>query len=538
MISLRFSVIDLSPDLKVKQAAAVEQMQSLFDRLQVTPQYHTLTMSDRLLLKKEGYADDLTNNLVVMTQRNNTPNTKVKDKLNIGFTYAAFDPALYACDTLLLHLKQLSQGCCAYCESFLGATEAGGVSHFRPVTLIDNTYQDRDKPLSSHVTEPSPYFALGYQQDNLVYTCRACDEHYKAGLFPVRGARFPECSVLEEDALLINPYDEEPRAYIRFNPVSAKAYAYDGVKQFYQSQFQLTEREVECLLWSEPDMIPDTHTGDTASNCSRALSQAYHDWLNRLHANERPRGQVMIDTLGLNRRALVLARIEALNQYRLLFDGLSVQGRDVPYEVSDMRAIAYRSLGVDAFNTWALSRALKQELKQELKQASSSEHSTFLQAGIVCLQQTHIRELKTQFLSATASATTSGFQKPTQHAVGTQSISIKSDPLQPIFSFPPWFRSCLRYFVSESAINETAKRQLVFLSGKDGIYGLQAKEKCVFLPINWHKDSQCIIKVHSHRNIWETSFSELAASRPLELVNLFANNQLWVAGDFSALITH
>ncbi|TBR36014.1 hypothetical protein CBF23_015235, partial [Marinomonas agarivorans] len=89
--------------------------------------------------------------------------------------------------------------------------------------------------------------------------------------------------------------------------------------------------------------------------------------------------------------------------------------------------------------------------------------------------------------------------------------------------------------MSESELQQTNKRRLVYLSVLDRLYGEKPKEKCVFLPINWQRDSHNLIKVHSHRNILEASFLELASSRPQELVELFANNDIWVEGAYPAL---
>ncbi|WP_039607646.1 hypothetical protein [Pseudoalteromonas luteoviolacea] len=101
--------------------------------------------------------------------------------------------------------------------------------------------------------------------------------------------------------------------------------------------------------------------------------------------------------------------------------------------------------------------------------------------------------------------------------------------------FANWFKASLRYCVEESQLTETQRRNLVFLSARDKLYGQKAKEKCIFLPLDWQRDQHKLIKVRSHRNIWETSLSELASSRPMELLNLFTHNQIWAEGPFDAL---
>ncbi|WP_394204176.1 hypothetical protein [Shewanella waksmanii] len=483
MIAIGFSTTKQTPDIDVKQAAALKQMQALQARLTEGPKYHTLTQADRQRLIKEGYAADLVDNLVFITQRNAANQSGAKDQLVTGFTYAAFDPALYATDEMSLHLQQINQGCCCYCESYLSATEGGKVSHFRPVQLLDEVGASP----ADIINQCSPYYHLAYQQDNLVYCCHACDEQYKAGQFPIVGKRFPKVELEHEQGLLIDPYYDDPRQHIRFNPQNGQAYAYDLVQLFYQQTQSLDKDDIAKLLWRQPSAIPLQCNAAGQSISPKELDQQFHTWLSQyLNSGGVSKGHITITTLGLNRPALVLARLASLNQLKL---SAPVADKSKLNDIAMAHSHAYRSLAIDALHSWHYQQ--------------TSENSEVVVAP-----------------QATGPAT-------------SPAVAVRPQA----FKFPQWFRASLRYFVTESELDKTQQRQLVCLSSKDRVYGQQPKEKCVFLPIDWEKDASNIIKVRSHRNIWESSFSELARSRPLELINLFTHNEVWVEGAFEALTT-
>ena len=103
--------------------------------------------------------------------------------------------------------------------------------------------------------------------------------------------------------------------------------------------------------------------------------------------------------------------------------------------------------------------------------------------------------------------------------------------------FAPWLRSCLMYYIPEKELQTRNTRRLVLLSARDRFYGKNLAEKNIFLAINWRKDGQNIVTVRSGSGTWETSFAELSRTRPLELNNLFANNELWVEGVYPALVS-
>ncbi|KNC67926.1 hypothetical protein [Pseudoalteromonas ardens] len=474
MIKINFKPVAWLPDEKVKTAAATRQMKELITRLVDAPIYHTLTTEDRQQLIEEGYAPDLVDNLVLITLRaGDQPN----DTVQTGFNYGAFDTALFSAEHLKSHFQHLNQGCCGYCESYLSATNAGKIGHIRPVELLEKSASAQQTP----VVTCSPYYSLAYQQENLIYVCDACNDKYKGGRFPLIGQRLPAVSIDQEQPLLVSPYSDEPRHYIRFDPVTARAYPFDLLCAYLMDTGAMSFAEAEKKIWSHPEILQ--HAPD--------LSQlpGFAEWFQSLGQEkiaQLSKGYTSIEMFGLNRPELVVARLATLGQlHRVYAQFKRSENHDLPAFIDKLPILQYRSMSIDALHTW--------------------HHQT--------------------------STLSAGENK-------TKSITHQSDLGQSTAAgeaFPNWFRASLRYCVEESQLAQTQRRNLVFLSAKDKLYGQKAKEKCVFLPLNWQQDKHRLIKVRSHRNIWETSFSELASSRPMELLNLFTHNQVWVEGPFDAL---
>ena len=510
MIQLAFTKTEISADTAVKQGAALRQMNELLERLSTAPKYHTLTKKDRAQLSREGYAADLVDNLVLITQRKEESTVTDNDNLVEGFTYAAFDPALYANETLKNHFKQMSQGCCCFCESFLMPTASGHISHYRPVQQLDLEGVEHTKPNS----ECSPYFSEAYQQENLVYVCSGCDVTHKAGRFPIAGERFPHVALSTENALLVNPYQENPRDFIRFNLCNGHAYPFDQACAFYADTQKLTEQDVEALLWKTPSAIPNQVDEAGALLTDSGVEQAFTFWL-KSEASQRQssRGAVTIVTLGLNRSDLVLARLMTLKQYHNDFITHKAALAQ-PLMPEDIATIAYRSLALDAFATW-------QSIANGTGSNLANNEGTNKGTNIGASEDTNV-------------ANSLPLMANTVLKLREQANNTVENPELDIL-LPSWFRCCLSYLVLESELQQTGKRRLVFLCNQDRLYGETDTEKCIFLSIKWQRDLHKVIKVRSKRNIWEASFSELANSRPHELINLFANNDVWVEGNFQPL---
>ncbi|TDF35592.1 hypothetical protein EYS14_19470 [Alteromonadaceae bacterium M269] len=493
MIQINFKAIDWLPDEEVKIQAANKQMQALVSKLAEAPKYHTLTAKDRQQLVKEGYAHDLTDNLVFITQRVDEQ-TNQSDAIVVGFNYAAFDPSLFAGENITQHLKTINKGCCAYCESYLSATDAGQVAHYRPVELLEERSVGKNSTQSqqNRIATCSPYFDLAYEQSNLLYVCHACNTGYKGGLFPVQGSRYPQAAIADEQPLLVHPYRDNPREFIRFDPVSAKAYPFDKLAAFLQTTKTMTYSQAEHYIWAHPELLKNTPDFSQIAGFEPWFNSLAHEAQQKLQ-----KGHATITTLGLNRPELVLLRLTGLTQLRMACkDIMSTLPEAFTEHELPVPSIAFRSLMVDAIQTW------RKQLTDQVSSTLATKQS--------------------------APKTREEEQEPD---VSVTSIS----PTTLAANIPYWLRASLRYCVEESQVANTEKRNLVLLSGKDKLYGQHNKQKCVFLPINWLRDQHRCIKVQSPRNIWETSFSELAHSRPLELCHLFAQNHVWVEGPFTAL---
>ncbi len=121
------------------------------------------------------------------------------------------NPRYYNHSMVRKSLQELFHGKCAYCESKIMATETGDLEHFRPKGL------GREGNSNIHHL----YYAwLGYDWDNLLVACRACN-FGKKDQFPVKGERakiwasVAECWK-QEKPLLLDPTHDRPEEHIEF----------------------------------------------------------------------------------------------------------------------------------------------------------------------------------------------------------------------------------------------------------------------------------------------------------------------------------
>ncbi|MCW8999244.1 MAG: hypothetical protein OQK04_11070, partial [Kangiellaceae bacterium] len=517
-----FSPASLSSDEQVKQQVATKQLSELLERVANGATYRTLTKEDRALLESEGFASDLVNNIVFITQRipaKNTLNprlgTEPTDEKVKGYTFAAIDPSIYSSASIYSHFEQLSNGKCCFCESSTLSTDGSEMYHFRPPSIIFN----------NGLTIRSPYYSLAYQQDNLIYACHACAEKNKSDLFPVAGRQFPACSIHEEQALLINPYQEDPRSHIRFNPMNANAFDFKKLSDFYQSEKGLNQQELEKLIGESPQLIPLQFNlyGDKISDANN--DQLYSDWESKIQ--HQYKGENSIRIYGLNRAPLVEERFKHL---RLAFSFIEAA---ITNDSDDSKALAesfttsaseYASMMVDAINSWQLGNQKNKEKTSDATK-SPTEGNNIEEPTKINWQEYYSNSLSHPSKKMSTNKAQSATQLNTEKPAKTPAPSI-----------PSWLTSVLIYVIFESELSVENKRRIVYLNERDQLYGGEIGEKCVFESIDWHKDVNNIIKVRSGKNLWETSFAELAASRPLEIIDLFANNEVWVEGEYPALV--
>lgn len=481
MMPIAFNAATLTEDEVFKQNAALKQMKELIDRLGVGKKYRTLMKADRNQLLKEGYAKELVDNLVYVTERyyDKKSSGGYQDEIETGFNYAAFDPSLFASQTILKNVRKLSSGLCYYCESDLSQTNSGSVTHFRPVcTLMDNGELRR-----------SPYYQLAYNQNNLHYSCPACAEHIQAGVFPVAGKRNPT-QTFSEAALLLDPFTDATRDFIRFNPKTGEAYAFDLVSDFYHQTQGQTKQQTEQNIWNDPELIPDLNAQSATASPVSDLNQRFEAWI-RQRDLSCYKGLSTINTFKLNRPALVTNRNQHAIYLNLFFD---------TYKNELTESIEDEPLFLSWFN----------KNRPGIRQYFSFSFDTL---KTFLFQQKKDNDVRAQLARMYTSCNTDAATDIT----------------------PSWIQTTLLYIVFESELTLKNKRRIVHLSADDYLYGSDNKEKCIFLPINWDTDTGNLIKVKSKKHIWETSFSELAASRPLEVRNLFSGSEVWAEGDYPAL---
>lgn len=278
-----------------------------------------------------------------------------RDELRVmaGVTSAAFDASLYASADMKQWLTHSHLGRCAYCESLVQHVSWGDVEHFRPKAGWGK---------GEELYRPAYYF-LAYTPDNLLYACVMCNEAYKKNEFPITGVRARERADLDAELpVLIQPYVDDPRNHIRFNPLNGSAYPWDVVKAFYSDTApQWTSGEIQARIWADPRLIPQQST------TAPGVDSAFARWVTQLDigtANGLARGGSSIAILGLNRATLLRARVAHLRQLRAL---AIVSNGDTPEALSARQLIAtilqgddnavravvqYASASIDALRSW------------------------------------------------------------------------------------------------------------------------------------------------------------------------------------------
>ena len=118
-------------------------------------------------------------------------------------------------------------GKCAFCESRIGAGQAGDVEHYRPKTALREPLEpgNRDDTAGrpsgrKHGPKSRPgYWWLAYEWSNYLFACAHCNRAWKRNSFPVRGERRSmEPGVeAEEEPLILNPFFTDPDPHLRFD---------------------------------------------------------------------------------------------------------------------------------------------------------------------------------------------------------------------------------------------------------------------------------------------------------------------------------
>lgn len=361
MMSLSPAKFTLSNAQKAKMSLATKQMQEIMLRVNKWVKYRLLSHYDKKQLIGDGFARDLVDNLVYVTERQSEKTTdSSSDRLSTGFTAIAFDPSIYGSEEIAAPLRESSGGRCSWCESYVAAND-GLVCHYRPpIGYDDGKTLNRDA-----------YYELAYQTENLLYSCRHCSETYKADHFPTAGNNhMPKVNKESEVPILLNPRVENPRQYVRFNPLNAKAYSFDRVLKFYQDTQNKGNDEIEHEIYLDPTLIPN-QLGCTGEQISQSrVTSEYLQWLHQQTGGEAElllRGETSIDILGLNRPSLIHARAAHLRDLRGMYlaafsapnspETQALKTRLKSWRLGNfanngMDVSQFLSLTQDALNTW------------------------------------------------------------------------------------------------------------------------------------------------------------------------------------------
>jgi hypothetical protein len=286
----------------------------------------------------------------------------------IGFKSETFDSGFYSGHGIKEALMTSHFGKCAFCEGKVRALAHGDVEHFRPKAGYDQ----------GHRFNYDGYFWRAYDWTNLYFSCQICNQVNKDNHFPVlldteqkeRRQSYDRYD-RPEQPVLVDPGAEDPRACIRFDPRTGRAYPYDMLHA-YLERAGVGDRtvyeniaNVESLIWSDPSVIPDL-TGTTGvitvddllHVTPRRFADLYYQVPDLLH-----RGTRTIQILGLNRTELVARRVQHLRALRGLVttaaNALSPEQADAQQALlaATLPSAEFSSLAIDALNTWQAGAA-------------------------------------------------------------------------------------------------------------------------------------------------------------------------------------
>jgi len=141
---------------------------------------------------------------------------------------------------------------CCYCERSRGLKRESDLEHFRPKAKVEE--------------EPDHYgyWWLAYVWENYLYSCKPCNEDYKKNKFPLlpssQRAFEEKYSLDKEKPILINPFDEDPEVFIRFD--------WQDSNNLFVKAVQ-TEKDVEDrgkktieITGINEDRLPEERAGD------------------------------------------------------------------------------------------------------------------------------------------------------------------------------------------------------------------------------------------------------------------------------------
>ncbi len=401
-----------------------------------------------------------------------------------GFGGAAFDPGLMGSAAVRAALSVSHRGRCAYCETLVDASDWGLVDPFRPPA----SYRQ-----SSFVQYRPAYHWLAYEPRNLYLACRLCSQLHKSNAFPVTGTRAPAVDIGEEQAVLIDPYSEDPRAFIRFDPLNGAAFPFDAVAAFYGEKGK-APAEIEQLLWNDPKTIPGQRDL-RGEPIAPALDAAFAEWFAAQREPRLRRGSITIATLGLNRDPLIRARVAHLRQMRGLYWTAGTTTTDAAAAIDLVNRLAsndpdaaalsvgYLSLTIDALQTWIANPAASDDV-----------------------------------------------------LAGYDAFLAKLPPLAARVPPPPP-NPALCHVVLDSERKLAGRRRLAYSSAVDRLYG-EPPGQGVTLSVDFERDLACAVIFTADQPgrevVAETTLGELLREGPAAL-RLFERSFGWVLGNYLPL---
>jgi uncharacterized protein (TIGR02646 family) len=136
--------------------------------------------------------------------------SRYSDDYESGTRKFTFDGRVYGHDSVKATLVSAQHRKCCYCESRIGFE--GDIEHYRPKA---GCCQAKGEP----VTKPE-YYWLAYEWNNLLLSCKVCNQTFKQNSFPLvdptRRAKSHKDDISQEDPLLINPAESNPELHIAF----------------------------------------------------------------------------------------------------------------------------------------------------------------------------------------------------------------------------------------------------------------------------------------------------------------------------------
>lgn len=309
----------------------------------------------------------------------------------IGWGSDHFSSEYYAGGGFKEALLNTHYGKCAYCEAKVRSIAHGDVEHFRPKAGYEQ----------GHVFNRGGYFWQAYEWENLFYSCQVCNQVYKGNLFPVllddkfQLIRYGiDLDISKEQPAFINMEAEEPRGFIRFNPIDGLAYPWDVVNFFYKQQPPSDSRwegDVEKFIYRVPEYIPQFQRPEVFryNQTSQKFECKEDPTAGSVYSSQAPgnfwdclaqapfshqRGLLNIIYLGLNRKELVLARVSRLRHLRgLLWATRNGYEKDRAIEALAKAmgpAAEFSSLAIDAIHTWQME-AIEIEKRASLQVSNS-----------------------------------------------------------------------------------------------------------------------------------------------------------------------